>query len=122
VKIYLALLLLIVPSIAYADHITAHNEITIHKMNEFYDRLDDIYIFSLYVQSPDDPKCITGYAINDKGTCTKTEYHYDVYVAYLVTSMPEDCSQKLYCFKNKGVYLQLGHESLLWEIVTKLKR
>jgi hypothetical protein len=112
----------IIPFIAFGDHIRQHNEYTIHKQNEFYENIYDIYIFSLYIQSPDDPRCMTGYAINDKGACTLTKYHYDAYVVYLLTELPEDCDQEQkYCFKNKGVYLLLGHDNLLWQIITKLK-
>ena len=113
----LVMALLAIPFLtAQADHSRFHNEITIHKMNEFWNRADDIYVMTIYINSPSDIRCKSGFAIDDKGACTSINYHYDVYVLYLMETLPEKCGE-IFCIKEKGVYLLMGQDNHLWEII-----
>ncbi len=116
IKLNFIILLGLSFGLVYGEHLRDH-EYVFHPFNWYNYDIYDYQMITVFIPSEDTKECFKGYAITNKGACTLTKYHFDIWPLRLLTVMPDWCPYE-YCVNDLGIWMKAGaQKEYLWNAI-----
>ncbi len=117
IKISLIVLLGLSVSLVSGQHLTNYYDYVIHPFDWHDHDVYDYQMITVWIPSESSDVCRFGYTLDEKGACTFTELHFDIWPLRLLLVMPDWCPYD-YCVDERGIWMKSGsQQEYLWKAI-----